>query len=133
MVARGGESAALHLQALLNLRELGLHVNMEKSVLAPSKSIKYLGMDIDTTARPTFRVTQAKPKKIRHDISRSLRAESLTARHLARLAGVCVSTLRPVLPGRMLLRNVYRQLAATSLDSTIELSLGSTSTLTTSF
>ena len=92
----------------------------------PSTRAEYLGMEIDASGPPTFCVPAAKLKKIRHEISRRLRAtEPFPARYLARLAGLCISTLRAVLPGRMLLRNVYRQISGANLDRTIVLSPGS--------
>lgn len=126
MVARGSWPPHHRDLLLQTLNKLGLHVNFEKSVLTPSKSIEYLGMEINTEGPPTFLVPRSKLKKIRHEISRTLRATApFPARHLARLAGICVSTLRAILPGRMLLRNVYRQVSGVDLGKTIELSQGS--------
>jgi hypothetical protein len=128
LMVGAGQAAVEHRAQLLDLlRKLGLHVNYEKSNLTPSKHIEYLGMEINTDARPTFLVPRSRLKKIRHEISRTLRMNALfPARHLARLAGICVSTLRAILPGRMLLRNVYRQLAGVAcLSETIALSQGS--------
>lgn len=126
MVARG-ELPAQHRDLLMRtLKHFGLHLNLEKSMLTPSMQAEYLGMQINTDGRPTFSVPRARIKKIRHEVSRTLRATvPFPARHLARLAGICVSTLRAILPGRMLLRNVYRQLCAVDLDKTIVLSQGS--------
>lgn len=112
---------------LTTLRSLGLHVNIEKSVLTPTQRLVYLGMELCTEGRPTFSVPRAKIKAIRHEISRLLReTRPFPVRRLARVAGMCVSTLRAVLPGRMLLRNCYRQiaLAGLNLGRTIELSTG---------
>ena len=127
LMVAAGELPVQHRDLLMRtLRHFGLHLNLEKSVLTPSTCVEYLGMQIDTSSRPTFSVPRARIKKIRHEIARTLRAASpFPARHLARLAGICVSTLRAVLPGRMLLRNVYRQLSGTDLDRTIVLSPGS--------
>ena len=49
-------------------------------------------------------------RKIRKDIGRVLRNQSVTARGLARIAYQCVSMSKCVLPAKLLLRNVYRLL-----------------------
>ena len=101
---------------LRTLQELGLHVNLEKSSLSPSTSKVYLGLEISTEGRPQFRVPQEKLHKVRHELSQLLRASGLAYRDLARVAGLCTSLLRAVLPGRMFLRNVHRQIALAKGD-----------------
>lgn len=127
LMVAAGKSPALDRDTLLQaLARAGLHVNLEKSVLTPSTSAEYLGLEINTNGPPTFRVPPSKLRKIRHEISRRLRDTApFPARYLARLAGLCVSTLRAILPGRMLLRNVYRQVSGVNLDRIIVLSPGS--------
>lgn len=114
LVKRRQHAAAILLEVLTLLRDLGLHVNFEKSSLTPAHTALYLGMEISTLGRPQFRVPQEKLHKIRHELSRALRAETVSYQTLARLAGLCASVLRAVLPGRMFLRNVYRQLKSMS-------------------
>lgn len=131
LVKKGQQSRAVLLQVLTLLRDLGLHVNFAKSSLAPSHSVVYLGMELSTLGRPQFRVPQEKLHKIRHEISRVLRADLVSCRVLARVAGLCVSVLRAVLPGRMFLRNVHRQIAlmGSNYNATLRLSPGSRSDL----
>lgn len=131
LVRKGQDPHAALLRVLSTLHELGLHVNFAKSMLTPSQSVIYLGMEISTRGRPQFRVPQEKLHKIRHEISRLLRAATVTCRSLARVAGLCVSVLRAVLPGRMFLRNVHRQIALAHGDynAILRLSPGSRSDL----
>ncbi len=132
LLVRRGQDPSTQLQRLLALlHELGLHVNLAKSSLTPSQTVSYLGMEISTVGRPQFRVPQEKLHKIRHEISRALRVETITGRTLARVAGLCVSVLRAVLPGRMFLRNVHRQIARAGddLEVRMRLSLGARSDL----
>jgi len=110
---------------LATLKELGLHINVEKSTLSPTKEITYLGMELSTVGRPTFRVPRSKLKSMRHEISRLLReTQPFPARRLARLVGTLASVLRAVLPGSMLLRHCYALIDRRALESTIVLSTG---------
>lgn len=107
------------------LKDFGLHVNFEKSCLTPTKEITYLGMELSTVGRPTFRVPRSKLKILRHEISRLLReTRPFPARRLARLVGSLASVLRAVLPGSMLLRRCYALIDRRDLDRTIALSRG---------
>ena len=93
------------------LQTLGWTINFEKSDLVPSLSKTFIGYVIDNTGgRTVIKVTLDKIRKIRKDIGRVLRNQSVTARGLARIAGQCVSMSKCVLPAKLLLRNVYRLL-----------------------
>lgn len=132
ILIRKSQNAEEHLLKVLTLLcNLGLHVNFAKSSLTPSQTVVYLGMELSTKGRPQFRVPQEKLHKIRHEISRALRADTLTCRALMRVAGLCVSVLRAVLPGRMFLRNVHRQIsfAGRNYNSHLRLTVGSRSDL----
>lgn len=92
---------------------LGIRTNFEKSNLEPKTRTEYIGYVIDTVNLdnnvwifiPKKRIT-----KLRHSIKLTLRKGTVSAKGLARIAGQCVSMSRAVLPGKLLLRNIYRLL-----------------------
>ena len=93
------------------LQTLGWTINSEKSDLVPSLSKTFIGYVIDNTgSRTVIKVTPDRIRKVRKDIGRVLKHQSVTARGLARIAGQCVSMSKCVLPAKLLLRNVYRLL-----------------------
>ena len=96
------------------LTDLGWYVNMEKSCLMPSKSAEYVGYIVHSTSSkkvPWIQVPLKRVKKLKYEIKRVLKTKRLTARKLASLAGQCISMTRVIVPGKLLLRNVYRLLA----------------------
>ena len=97
---------------LQTLDELGWTVNFEKSSLEPSQVKHFIGYIIDNTAAQTvIRIEKDRIRKLKKDISRALRADTISARGLARIAGQCISMCKCVFPAKLLLRNLYRQLA----------------------
>ncbi|XP_043218351.1 uncharacterized protein LOC122379864 isoform X1 [Amphibalanus amphitrite] len=99
------------------LKALGLAVNFNKSCLTPSDSVTYLGFDVHCASAsrpPLITVPKAKIRKLKQDISRSLKRSNVSARVLARMAGRCVSMLAAVFPAKLKLRNVYRLLNSRS-------------------
>ena len=97
---------------LQTLDELGWTVNFEKSSLEPSQVKHFIGYIIDNTAAQTvIRIEKDRIRKLKIDISRALRADTISARGLARIAGQCISMCKCVFPAKLLLRNLYRQLA----------------------
>ena len=93
------------------LQTLGWTINSEKSDLVPSLSKTFIGYVIDNTgSRTVIKVTPDRIRKVRKDIGRVLKHQSVTARGLARITGQCVSVSKCVLPAKLLLRNVYRLL-----------------------
>ena len=93
------------------LQSLGLTINFEKSDLVPSLSKTFIGYVIDNTcSRTIIKVTPNRIRKVKKDIGRVLKHQSVTARGLARIAGQCVSMSKCILPAKLLLRNVYRLL-----------------------
>ncbi len=98
---------------LSTLESLGLTINVEKSILEPTTEIQYIGYTISTVNSDNLLwlfIPKSRVKKLRHDISRALRSGKISARGLARIAGQCVSMIKAILPGKLLLRNVYRLL-----------------------
>ena len=102
-----------HTEFLLNtLAGLGWTVNLEKSLLEPSQVKPFIGYIIDNTGDQTvIRIEKDRIRKLKKDISRALRYNVITARGLARIAGQCISMCKCVFPAKLLLRNLYRQLA----------------------
>jgi hypothetical protein len=57
---------------------------------------------------------------LRNDLKRVVNKKVCSKRHLARIAGRCVSTAKAVLPAKLLLRNTYRLLSKhSSWDATV--------------
>ena len=93
------------------LEDLGLHVNFEKSVLSPTKNIKYLGYNINTQSEyPVISATKERVYTIKRLLKQLLFKTECSARLLARCAGLCVSTAWVVSPGKLFLRNIYNLL-----------------------
>ena len=67
---------------------------------------------IDNTGGQTvIRIEKDRIRKLKKDISRALWYNVITARCLARIAGQYISMCKYVFPAKLLLRNLYRQLA----------------------
>jgi len=97
------------------LIQLGLKVNFEKSSLEPSLVKGYLGYIIDNTGDKTvIRITKDRIRKLKRSIKNTLRKGAVIARALARIAGQCVSMSKCILPGKLLLRNLYRLISRRS-------------------
>ncbi len=110
--------------ALTTLDDLGWLVNLEKSVLIPKDNCIFVGFRVYSTGPqgPYIKVLPEKLHKLKRSIKRCLNKTSVTARELARIAGQCVFISRAVLPGKLLLRNIYRVLSTrTSWDSVVQL------------
>lgn len=97
---------------LSTLHNLGLIVNMDKSSLTPSMSQEFIGYKVCTENKPILKIPNARISKLRKTITRVLKLSKVKARVLARIAGQCVSMSKAILPGKLLLRNVYRLLAS---------------------
>jgi len=98
---------------LQTLEKLGINVNYEKSDLEPSYSKEYIGYIIDTVYDKEFvwlKITQKRITKVKHDISKVIKKGLATARSLAIITGQCISMSKAILPGKLLLRNLYRLL-----------------------
>ena len=92
------------------LSAIGWKINFAKSDLSPSYRKLFLGYVIDTAGEPCLEVPGAKVKKLRKDIKRVLSRPCVQARVLARIAGLCISVVRAVGPGKLMLRGIYRLL-----------------------
>jgi ribonuclease HI len=95
------------------LHELGWRINLEKSVLIPKREANYIGYVIatDVAEYPIIRIPKSRIRKLKKDIGRALAQTQIKVRVLARILGQCISMTKAVLPGKLLLRNSYRDLA----------------------
>jgi len=123
-----------HTDILLEtLSALGWQINREKSDLQPSKSKTFIGYRIITDGPGQcvwLKITSDKTQSLKHDIRRTIRLGIVTARFLAKVAGKCVAMSQAIMPAKLMLRNVYRLLAARdSWDSKLTLDEGSVSDL----
>ena len=74
---------------------------------------------------PMLRVPNAKISKVRKDVRRVLNQKSVSARVLSKIAGQCNFICKAVLPGRLMLRNVYKLIQQKiTWESQLELSIG---------
>ena len=102
-----------HKNVLLStLQNLGLIVNIEKSSLTPSMTQEFIGYKICSENKPILKIPNPRISKLRKTITRVLKLTKVKARVLARIAGQCISMSKAILPGKLLLRNVYRLLAS---------------------
>jgi hypothetical protein len=100
---------------LHTLQDLGLRVNIDKSVLSPSQSIDYLGYTIDSRSEfPVIKAQRDRVKRIKRQIRSVLKEGKASARVIAKTAGLCVSVAWAVSPGKLFLRNLSRLLASRS-------------------
>ena len=98
---------------LQTLANLGFQVNTEKSALSPATTVQFIGYCVCTVnedGRVWLTIPPARISKLRRDIQRVLNKGQTTARSLARIAGQCISMVKAVVPGKLLVRNLYRLL-----------------------
>ena len=98
---------------LETLEDLGWKINKDKSQLTPATSCTFVGFDVHSVGDngPWVQVLSGKVKRLKSCIRRALSSQSIVARQLAKIAGQCIAMTRAVLPGKLLLRNIYRCLA----------------------
>ena len=113
-------------QLLTTLKELGWLVNFEKSSLEPEQLKEFIGYLIDNTGeKPIIKIPRNRITRLRKDITRCLKKETVSARALARIGGQCVSMYKCVFPAKLQLRNLYRLLASKkSWSDTLLLDIG---------
>ena len=99
---------------LKTLDDLGWQINVEKSVLIRSKSATFVGFIISTDGErgPWIKVLPCKVYKLHRAIVNVMTKQTVTARSLACVTGQCVAMTKAIVPGKLLLRNVYRVLAS---------------------
>ena len=72
------------------LDSLGWFINYEKSSLVPKSRKSFIGFVIDTTKSKHaiwIEIPKERIRKVRHDLARVLKRQSVTARGLARVTG----------------------------------------------
>lgn len=107
---------------LSTFQELGWAVNFDKCDLQLTCSTTFVGFVLYSTGcqGPWLQVPRAKICLLRALINRVLLKDSVVARVLARIAGRCISMTRAIVPTKLLLHNVFRQLATkTSWESPV--------------
>ena len=119
VVATDNKDFLLH-----TFQDLGLSVNYDKSDLEQDTTKDYVGYTVDTVGNdgiPILKIKKDRLRKLKRTLRRLLQCgDILIARKLAQVAGQCVSMTRAILPGKLLLRNVYRVLKTrTSWDSNV--------------
>jgi len=115
MAPSKAEALRQQVTVLETISGLGWHINYEKSLLEPSQSKEFLGLMVDTSTEPLFRVPAEKLHALKHDIKRLLRmhdkAGSVPVRRAAAVAGHCCSLTGAILPAQLLLSNLYHDIS----------------------
>lgn len=104
------------------LHSLGWFINYDKSSLVPECRKTFIGFIIDSAKSKHsvwIEIPKERIRKVRHDIARVLKRQSVTARGLARITGQLISMSKAVIPAKLLLRNAYRLLKSRSSWSDI--------------
>ena len=100
-----------HKDLLLNtFNDLGLQVNVAKSHLEFTTVIDFLGYTLDSVGSgvPELLVKKDRVRKLLRFLKSVRNQTTVKVRKLAQIAGQCISMTKAVLPGKLLLRNVYR-------------------------
>ena len=99
---------------LSTMRRLGWRPNLKKCDFSVNTHAVFVGFDIqsDTSRGPWIKVLPAKIRKLRRAIHQVLQLTFVSARALARIAGQCIAMTKAIMPGKLLLRNIYRVIAS---------------------
>jgi hypothetical protein len=96
---------------LLTLNELSWQINEEKSSLNPSQCTKFLSLLVNMTTTPLFKVPTVKIWAVQQDVDCLLLLHNKTSHipvhKLVAVTGLCISLSKAVLPGPLMLRNVF--------------------------
>ena len=100
-------------QVLQTLRNLDWTPNIAKCDLTMTTKTTFVGfiIDLDTPRGPWIKVLPAKIRKLRRAIVKELQANCNSARNLTKVAGQCIAMTKAIMPGKLLLRNIYRVIA----------------------
>lgn len=105
--SRQGCLNSLH-DTLQLLRQLGFHINLEKSVLHPTQTIEYLGNIIDTKSM-TVSLPERRRLKIMDACESLLDKGKEKIREVARVTGLMVAATSAVTLGRLHYRKLERE------------------------
>ncbi|KAN0023497.1 hypothetical protein ACTFIV_007883 [Dictyostelium citrinum] len=89
------------------LLKLGFKLNLEKSVLEPTQSITFLGLQIDSISMQLL-VPKEKKKSVIKEIRNFLKLDSCTPRKLAGLKGKLIALKDAVIPFRLYTRKTNK-------------------------
>jgi hypothetical protein len=114
LVASRSERAAadVHLFAA-TMEQAGFVLKREKCHLAPSCEQEFLGFTVRTSPAVVYAGPADKRRAIKHEIRRLLGAPGPVHVHVP---GLCLSVSRAIMPAKLLLRNVYRDIADALLE-----------------
>jgi hypothetical protein len=94
------------------LREIGWHINWEKTEVEAKQQQEFLGLVVDTTGdEPKLRVPYQKKRSIKRQIRKLLKDSmegSVTVREIAKVAGMCQAVSRAVATTPIYIRNLMR-------------------------
>lgn len=96
------------------LRDLGWTINFEKSDFNDNTVCSYIGYHINSQGPdgvPWLKVNSTRVAKVTKDIRRCLSETGVSVRRIARVAGQCISMIKAVLPGKLLLQCIYKFIA----------------------
>ena len=111
ILAESQEIALDHTSALTYLLQcLGFVINHEKSVLRPTRKIKFLGITVDS-AQSELRLPLRKIKAIRAEARQIARQQATSAHELARLLGKMSATASVIPPAPLFYRHLQMDLA----------------------
>ncbi|XP_044130754.1 uncharacterized protein LOC122943828 [Bufo gargarizans] len=96
----------LHLTVTL-VSDLGFIVNQEKSCLTPSRSIEFLGFQVNSEEL-SLSLPLSKVKAIRKELKHALRLPQMSLRHLARIIGLLASSIQAIFPAPLHYRALQR-------------------------
>ena len=112
---------------LTTLQHRGWTPNIDKCDLTMTCRTTFVGFMItsDGDNGPWIKVLPEKIRKLKRAIVRLLHnAREVSVRTIARVAGQCIAMSKAIVPGKLLLRNVYRTIVSRSgWDDTVSLSV----------
>jgi len=116
IISHSHQQALEHTTCTLSiLDQLGWQVNFEKSDLTPSQSKEFLGLLVNMTGPPSFKVPPRKSHKLQHDINCLLclfrQKGQVPVQKLATVIGQGVALTKAILPAKLLLCNAYHNIA----------------------
>ena len=102
---------------LTTLQTLGWHPNWDKCNLEESTTATFVGFNIDsnTDNGPWLKVLPSKLRKLKRAIIQIFHRQYVSVRSLARVAGQCIAMTKAIIPGKLLLRNIYRCIATKNI------------------